>query len=317
MNARYALDQIRRHWRDVDWWHTRIVSRLVGPALGAIHPLEGIDYMARDWDNLLILDACRADMFEETIGTEQFASYERVVSPGSSSPEWMEATFAGREFPDTVYLSGNPWIAKTASSTFHDLVNIWVDDFGVDESELEDNIVLGEVESADHGTVHPDTMNEAARRIHEQYPDKRLIVHYFQPHAPVCGNADGTRRDEVNDDLHPGAIREGKVTREEVWEAYEENLQYVYHYASKLAEDLGGRSVFTADHGELFGEWMRPFPIRGYMHPSRVRHPDLVTVPWAVTEHGPRREITAGSVTTVESDEAVVDERLRDLGYKV
>ncbi len=317
MKVRYALEQIRKHWRDPGWWHTRFVSRVAGPAIGKIHRQSGINYMDQDWDNLLILDACRADMFEDTIGIDQFDKYERVVSPGSSSPEWMEATFTGRKFPDTVYLSGNPWIAKTASDNFHDLVNIWVDDFDVDESELKSNIVLGEVDSAENGTVHPDRVNEVARQMHEQYPNKRLIVHYFQPHAPVCGNADGTRREEIDDDLHPGAIREGKVTREEVWEAYEENLQYVYHYATQLAEELSGRSIFTADHGELFGEWLCPFPIRGYMHPSRVRHPDLVTVPWAVSEHGQRRRVETGSVTSVETDEEVVDERLRGLGYKV
>lgn len=317
MNTRYALEQIGKHWREPGWWHTRFVSRVAGPVLGKLHSLDEVDYMARDWDNLLILDACRADMFEETLDVAQFDSYERAVSPGSSSPEWMEATFSDREFPDTVYVSGNPWIAKTASENFHDLINIWVDDFGVDESELRDNIVLGEVDSAEGGTVHADVVNEAAREVQEQYPDKRLIIHYFQPHAPVCGNPDGTRREEIDDDLHPGAIREEKVTREEVWEAYQENLQYVFHYASKLAADLGGRSVFTADHGELFGEWLWPFPVRGYMHPSRVRHPDLVTVPWAVKEHGERRDIKAGSVSAVETDEQAVDDRLRDLGYKI
>lgn len=317
MKFNYAINQIKKHWNDPGWWHTRFVSRVAGPVLGELYRQKGINYMDEDWDNLIILDACRADMFEETIGTDPFDKYRRVTSVGSSSPEWMENTFSGREFPDTVYLSGNPWIAKTASSNFHDLINIWVDEFGVDKSELEENIVLGEVESADDGTVHPDAVNRAARQVHEKYPNKRLIIHYFQPHAPVCGNADGTPREEINHDLHPGAIRESKVSRDQVWQAYVENLQYVYHHASSLAEELGGRSVFTADHGELFGEWMLPFPIRGYMHPSGVRHPKLTTVPWAVKEHGPRRDVEVGSVSSVETDSETVDSRLRDLGYKV
>ncbi|WP_281241044.1 hypothetical protein [Haloplanus vescus] len=36
----------------------------------------------QDWDNLLILDACRADMFKAVADTECFDAYETVRSHG-------------------------------------------------------------------------------------------------------------------------------------------------------------------------------------------------------------------------------------------
>lgn len=316
---RYGVSEINEHKGDLHWWRQRVASRIAGPALGVIHGNEGIDYMERDWDNLLVLDACRADLFEEAFATNRFHEYERVHSPGCSSPEWMAETFDDRQYPDTIYVTANPWISKVAPDSFHDVVNLWVEEGDLSEDEIrgadgaiEDVGVSGGI------TIHPDTLSDAARRIHRENLDKRLIVHYFQPHAPVVGNPDGSRCEEIRDELHPGDdLREGNVTRAEVWEGYLDNLEYAFTHAEALADDLGGRTVFTADHGELFGEWLWPFPIRGYAHPNGVRHPRLTEVPWAVKEVGDRRDVVAGDIEHHDADEDVVDERLRDLGYTV
>lgn len=313
--ARYAMEEIFKHWDDSGWWRQRLIARGIGPTLKHLHNQNTVDYMSRDWDNLMILDACRADMFEETFDTSNFDEYERVVSPGASSPEWMSETFGNKEFADTVYITGNPWISKVAPDSFHDIINVWVDNYGVPEDEIQDSITLGDVETTDRPTCHPQDVNKAAEEAFKKYPNKRLIIHYFQPHGPVCGWSDGTPRQEIDDSLHPGGIQEGQSTKKEVWEAYKENLGYAFHYADELDRKIGGKTVFTADHGELFGDKLSPFPVRGYAHPSGVHHPKLLTVPWAV-RGGTRRKITAGETADKSVPETEVNERLRDLGYK-
>lgn len=317
--VRYAVSEIAEHGRDPYWWRLRFASRIAGPVLGALYGNDGVDFMERDWDNLLILDACRADLFEDTVDIGQFDEYERVNSLGCSSPEWMRKTFEDGVYPDTVYVTANPWISKIAPDSFHDVVNLWVEEGELSDRQIRnaDGAIKG-VGVSGGVTIHPDTLSDAARRIHREHPNKRLIVHYFQPHAPIVGNPDGSRKLETHDGLHPGDdLKEGNVTREEVWDGYVDNLLYAFHYADELADDLGGRSVFTADHGELFGEFLWPFPLRGYAHPDGVRHPRLTEVPWAVKEVGERRDIVEGDVTHHETDEEVIDDRLRDLGYKV
>ena len=78
---------------------------------------DGIDIMDRDWDNLLILDACRYDLFDEVFPHN--GNLDSIVSRGSDTPEFLESNFVGRSFHDTVYVSANPQterISKPRSS---------------------------------------------------------------------------------------------------------------------------------------------------------------------------------------------------------
>jgi hypothetical protein len=316
-SLQYVVDELAANWDDRDWWHQRLEARVAGPVLAAIHGRDGVDVMDEDWDNLLVLDAARADTFESVVDIDQFEDYETVTSVGSSSPEWMEETFAGREFPDTVYVSGNPWISKIAPDSFHRVYNLWAAEHEVSEDELASVDLLEELD-VETETVLAGDLTDAAIDAHERHPNKRIIVHYFQPHAPCVGRPDGTVKSDVDDDLHPGTpLKNGLVGRPEVMSAYEDNLAYAVHHADRFASEVGGRSVYTADHAELFGEWCWPVPIRGYAHPSGLRHPKLTTVPWATKTVGSRRRIKRGSIEHHEADEAALDEHLEDLGYRV
>lgn len=314
---RYAVDEIAKNYDDRNWWHQRMETRIAGPIMGKIHGTDGVDVMEEDWDNLLILDAARVDMFENVVDLDQFEKFETKQSVGCASPEWMENTFKGREFPDTVFVSGNPWVSKIAPDSFHHIYNLWTEQFDIDERELQEAEVLTDIDLGSE-TVLAEDLTDVALDVQEEYPDKRVIVHYFQPHAPCVGLSDGTTRDEVNQDLHPGdTMKNGVVDKEDVWEAYEENLGYAFHHADRFAREAGGKSVFTADHAEMFGEWLWPVPIRGYGHPIGVWHPALTTVPWAVKTVGDRREITEGSIEVHSANEEKIDSHLQDLGYRV
>lgn len=272
---------------------------------------NGTRVMEEDWDNLLILDSCRYDMFTECVDLSGTLEYR--ISLGSSSEEFMERNFVNQQFHDTVYVSANPFIPKLGlnEDTFHAVVDL-LDDW---DEELQ--------------TIRPDTVAAAAREAHERYPDKRLIVHFMQPHAPFIGErgremvgGGWTMDHDVEDD--PGIwnrLRDGEdVPLERVWEAYNENLDVVLREVEPLLNDIDGKSVVTADHGNLVGERLSPIPTRRkYGHPYGVHAEALVKVPWFVIQGSDRREIK--SDPPVESDdENLSDEKLEDrleaLGYR-
>ncbi|WP_135662764.1 hypothetical protein [Halorhabdus rudnickae] len=314
----HALSEIADHYDNRYWWRERFQERIVSPVLARIHGRDGVDVAEREWDNLLILDACRADMFESVIDLGDFDSYEEVCSRGSSSPDWIAANFADRELGDIVYITANPWVAKEAPSSFHKVVDVWAEEQTGDEEIHTDELDQRDLATSPAATVTAQRLNGAVERVADEHPNKRYIVHYFQPHAPCIGLPDGSVKDEQEMDLllHPGKpLYEGRIEREAVWEAYEENLAYVVSHARQLAIDLGGKSVFTADHGELFGDWLWPFPIRGYAHPRNLRHPALVTVPWAELTVGTRRRIESGATSRTDIERTAVTEQLEKLGY--
>jgi hypothetical protein len=315
-NALYAAEEIAENYDDAFWWRHRFYHRAIGPVT-KVFAEDGIDIMAEDWDNLLVLDACRADTFESVIGVDRFDNYERKVSRASATPEWMQINFADRSFGDTVYVSGNPWVSKIAPDGFHDIKNIWLDDYDIDQTQLDDAATLKEIGISFKETVGAKRVNKAALETAAEYPNKRTIVHYLQPHAPYVGNRDGSIKKDVPA-CHPGDhLRRGEVSKETMLELYEENLAYVWHHAKELAAELDGKTVITSDHGEMFGERIfRGLPFRGYDHPIGLHASELVTVPWAVW-NGDRREITSEGTSKVTVDVDVADERLRDLGYKM
>ena len=78
-----------------------------------------------------------------------------------------------------------------------------------------------------------------------------------------------------------------------------------------------GRTVVTADHGQLLGERVGPIPIRYHGHRRGVHVEELLKVPWLVHDLGERSEIMAEASKdygdSIKSTEAV--DRFHDLGY--
>ena len=65
-----------------------------------------------DWDVLIILDACRYDIFhevyKETLGN--LGSLKKVISPATHTMQWLNETFNEKKFDDVIYIAGNPFI---------------------------------------------------------------------------------------------------------------------------------------------------------------------------------------------------------------
>ena len=271
---------------------------------------SGTPVMDEKWDNLLILDACRFDMFEtqNTIAGD----LQRRRSLGSESWEFLEANFEGRSFHDTVYVTANPHAPKLSGGTFHAVINL-----------------LDEGWDTELGTVRPETVAEATLRAQTEYPEKRLIAHFMQPHYPFIGEY-GRQLEHKGISIHlPTEERTeadrkvwtdlgyGRLDREHVLTAYRENLDIVLDHVQDLLDSLSGRSVVSSDHGNLLGELTRPIPARGYGHPRGLDTDELRTVPWLIIEGTDRRTTVAEPpAERNELDADVVEDRLHDLGYR-
>lgn len=268
-----------------------------------------VDVMSEDWDNLIILDACRFDMLEGRVPFGDTVSSR--LSAGSESWEFMQASFEGRNLHDTVYVTANPHTSKLPTDTFHAVINLldrhWDDEFH---------------------TVLPETVVEQTEKAFDKYPGKRLIVHFMQPHFPFIGemgrtldykgietSLNGENRDERP---HPwfALMHNNADDREQIIEAYMENLDVVLPHVEQLLDSLSGKTIVTADHGNLLGEWTFPIPVRAYGHPRGLHKRELIEVPWVEVESAERRSITTEPpVTHEEIDQDILEERLADLGY--
>lgn len=274
------------------------------------HNSNGIDITTADWDTLIILDACRYDAFERNSDLD--GDLSAVVSRGSATPEFLRGNFDGKSLLDTVYLTSNPMLHRIRESIdvkFHAVKDVWSGDGWDDEL----------------GTVKPETITEIALHLAEDYPHKRLIVHYMQPHYPFIGSSTefdkGFLQSEDEDDIVPWMkVMTGEVDNdlELLWNAYIENLKYCLPHVNRLISGLRGKTVVTADHGNMFGERARPIPIREWGHPPGIYTEELVKVPWLECPvNGTRPEIIAEESTAEQADETEADvaDRLADLGY--
>lgn len=255
---------------------------------------RGVNVMSRDWDNLIILDACRYDVFADlnTIPGDLTS----IQSVGSQTGEFVRKTFGGKSHPDTVYALSKP-NPLNVDARFYKVVNLWRNEWG---SDLQ--------------TIPNEVMVEKSLEIDGEYPNKRLIIHFNPPHLPFIGE-DGRRiHEEYGRDIQTlwNLTREGEISVERMWEAYRENLEVTLPYVESLVERLKGKTVITSDHGQAFGEW------DVYSHPSGIYLDELRQVPWLELEGDERKSISDGDAVDefMDYSTADVEERLSMLGYR-
>lgn len=269
---------------------------------------SGVDVFEEDWDALIVLDACRYDLFARR--STLSGTLETRRSRGSSTVEFLRGNVADRDLRDTVYVTANPQLHRyhdELDARFHEVVHVWMENGWNEE----------------HGTVLPETTTEYAREAAERYPNKRLLVHYLQPHYPFIDadmEFDRGHVDETGDeDVFWLRLTDSRldVDPSTIWDAYARNLDRALPHVESLLSALEGRTVVTSDHGNMIGERAFPLPMRIWGHPKGIHLDPLVTVPWLVVDGGRRREIVAEDSTADEravADEVVTD-RLADLGY--
>lgn len=256
---------------------TRLKTILEKLAWRNLEDYEGqpVSVLEKDWDNLIVIDACRYDIFDETF--PELNSGKRLTV-GSSSAEFIEKTFTDNYYNDIVYITANPHFhqsefekltGKKAEDMFHTVFHTYKNDFDMEK-----------------GTVLPENVVRDVSTAEKLFPEKRKIVHFMQPHHPFVGDINlqtSTGFDQYLDAETgsisslggPWALAElGGISGKKVVDAYVSNLEFVMDYVFELADLLEGETFVTADHGNLIGE-------KGlFGHPYGSDAKGLREVPW-------------------------------------
>lgn len=282
----------------------------------------GTNVFSRDWDALIILDACRVDALRAVADEYEFlGEVGSITSVGSTSFEWMNHTF-GSEYRDEIrktgYVTGNGYTdsvlegkGETGNAALpfgparYDVVD--PDDFAYLEEwwrkEFDDDSEWM-VGTGDVSRIGPRYTTDRAISVGRNVDPERLMVHYMYPHDPFP---------QAGEDLRSPfeRLRQGSLSAESVWSAYLDNLRLVLDEVEVLLKNLDADDVVvTADHGEAFGEF------EFYRHVIGCPLPCMRQVPWVETTAEDRHEHEPTAARFDSDDTATTaEERLQDLGY--
>lgn len=290
------------------WLRTEIIKALQSEN-------NGIYVMEKGWDNLLIVDACPVHIFEDCYDEGEV---QTQISRGETTARFFRENFEGETHYDTIVVSANAAVGDIVNDLeFFKFVGLWGD---------ED---LPNFDRRFRDIVHPEQVVEKTLELHEEYPNKRIIAHFLQPHSPFAFK-DGEKIERGSKYRDFTAARQGDVSTAEITEVYRENTEWVLEYVHELDAELNGKSIITSDHGTLLGEGipliyqlLHPrwkFRNRNrfrYAHHVHMRLPTLIEVPWVELDYETRREVeTAKHSDGVEMDHDVIEDRLKALGYR-
>jgi hypothetical protein len=304
----------------------------------------------RDWDVLLILDACRTDLMLEVADDYDYIDgVGEFTTAASSTTGWTEANFDDRfetEMATTGYVTGNPNSVNIGDHEFPDTCECGADVTpNSDERHQSGRYTCGSCETVidgdrrhpfgefveawrynwdnDVGTIHPESVTSHAIEMIRETDLDRYIVHYNQPHQPFVDDnlgeqtriaAEGAEKESDASNIWT-ELEHGAVETDTVWRAYRENLTYVLDSLPLLFENVDAETVaISSDHGNALGE------LGVYGHPRATMPLDvLVDVPWIETTAENIDEVDPETLRT-DSDDSIseaddVERRLADLGY--
>lgn len=256
----------------------------------------------REWELLVILDACRLDLMEEVQESHSFLdSMSTFRSLDSTTAYWMRKNFTDEyrdEMGNTIYVCGNPFSeSELDSERFQRLSEVWRKAW------------------VEPGTVPPRSItDETIRAMREESAD-RVIAHYMQPHCPFIPRpelSEGKELERFGNQQWKDVweqLRDGELSLKEVWEGYRLNLELVLDDVELLLGSVDADPVVvSSDHGNATGKW------DVYGHPPNMPHDCLRNVPWietAATDDG-EYEPEAKPENTVDASR---EEQLKALGY--
>lgn len=264
-------------------------------------PEYGVNVFERDWDVLVILDACRTDLMDEVADDYDFLEkYRTHNSVGSNSGQWMRRTFAPEyrdEMARTALVTGNPH-SKTCvdGDDLLYLDEVWRYAWE-DESEL----------------FRANYITDRAITAHRDLQPDRMIVHYMQPHLPFIPHFEGFETKLHETWLNQWRdVRVGKASKEVMWCQYRDNLHYVLEYVQVLLDSIDAETVVvSADHGEAVGEW-------GIYGHEGIPLRALREVPWietSATDTGEYDPVFQPERTELDEPRRDVEDQLQMLGY--
>ncbi|MFC7135279.1 MULTISPECIES: hypothetical protein [Salinibaculum] len=299
--TRELADQIRyQRWKAIPWVSIRLYERFLARRFASFD-LDRTNVYDRDWNVLLVLDACRLDLMQELEPEYPFLQVpDSILSVGATSSTWMRRTFVdgvADEIARTAYVNANPHSElELDPNDFALLDNVW-------EYAWDENL----------GTVPARSVTDRAIATWRNCSPDQMLVHYMQPHAPFVNHpelASGVDLDRVGEKWTGNVwdrLRTGELSADKVWEAYKANLRYVLDDISLLLDNIDAETVvLTADHGNAFGEY-------GFYGHNPTIVSSVIRVPWYTTSAEDIGEYTPTQER--ERSEADLESRLKSLGY--
>jgi hypothetical protein len=272
----------------------------------------------RDWEVLVVLDACRYDLFADAVSSPDVdykfidrGSLTTARSVESATRLWMRRTFgpAVEAVERTHYVVGNPWSARELDEAwFASLDPVWRD--GWDD---------------DNGTLPPETVTDRALTASHNVDfdaGERLLVHYMQPHCPFIDSPDIATPKAADGFTNPTErdiwrrLQADEVSLDDVWDGYRGNLDLALAEVERLLHGIDSeRVVVTSDHGNAVGEYGL------YGHPESMPFDCLREVPWfetTATDQGERASVEQSSSEDVTErvTDGAIEARLQALGYR-
>lgn len=254
---------------------------------------EKENVMNKDWDNLILLDSYRADYFREYSSLS--GELSTITSEGTWSLEFIVNNFQGSDFHDTVVVTSNPYYEKYSKldqRSFHSIIYCPRTD----------------------GIKSFEKLSKKAVEVNKEFPNKRLIIHYMKPHTPHISETSDRLRNKFGD-LYPGIFwlyRSGVISKDTLEQSYIETINNIEPYVQTVLEELNGKSVVSADHGENLGEIYYGLTEVGHGNPTQ----ECYRVPWLEVDYTERKRIISDSpVGPASIDEEIIEENLRALGY--
>lgn len=219
---------------------------------------------ARQWQTMIILDACRFDVFERCVKeTTLTGSLHVVDSDVIHTEEWYYRNWQNPA-PDVVLVSGHPkpWQIYLHHSFYRAVACYMLASFPAPGPVLDEAVKAAAI-----------------------CPGKRLLVHLVPPHLPFVGKQGAkwlaqydwgmidTPLDKGSQQVYTIVRDYGKANGwDDLRAYYAEGLLCALGQIERVINDLPAPVIITADHGEMIGEDGK------YRHSAR--HPAIQTVPW-------------------------------------
>lgn len=301
--ARSTRERVHRDGVDGLQWAALVLYQdgLVNRVSRRFDVFDGENVFERDWDVLVVLDACRVDAMRRVAPEYPFVTdVEAFTSVAGHSAGWLRETFTDERaatLRETAYVTANP---HSESDLDRDLLG------GLDE-------VWTYAWDDDVGTVPPRAVTDRAVAAARSGEFDRVVAHYMQPHFPSVPHPElGSRIDPEEtgwSDSVWDRLRRNEIDRETVESAYVDNLRYVLDELELLLDSVDGRVAVTADHGNAFGE--RGF----YGHGDYIPLACVRRVPWWETEADDSGAYEPELEPPEEDADVEVTDRLAALGY--
>jgi hypothetical protein len=131
--------------------------------------------MDEQWDIAIILDACRYDVFKEVYRKYlPLGKLEKRIG-ASDTFDWLHLVFNGSGTNNIVYVSAHPginskgvvWGGFDAKERFYKVYDAWLSAW-----------------NWSIGSSPPDEVTRIAVQAINEYPHRKVIIHFIQPHFP-------------------------------------------------------------------------------------------------------------------------------------